>query len=249
MFACKDEYKAFKKQLTKKTKGDEALNEYGGGEETAAGSNHRLEFGGARPSLANHGGGGNEYGGGGASKYGGAGAIKHGGGSEYGGGEYGGASGAGMNAYGSVKSKWDEEVEPDRAGRPSFKTEILGRRKKAAERPPSPEPAPVKITKEAKLYNKHGDEMGRSNRDERSTKSRERRSKSRERRPRSRDRDRGRDLKRSRSRSKDRGSKDLKRDMKDDNRRDLKDDLKRPRSRSRDRRDRRDWRGGRGGGG
>lgn len=176
-----------------------------------------------------------------------------------------------MNSYGTVKSKWDEEVEPDRAGRPSFKTEILGRRKKpsAAERLPSPEPAPVKITKEAKLYNKQCEETGRSNRDERSTKSRERRSKSRERRPgsrdrgsrrsrsrskgrrrsRSRDRDRGRDLKRSRSRSKDRGSRDLKRDLKDDSRRDLKDDLKRPRSRSRDRRDRRDWREGRGGGG
>ena len=94
--------------------GDEALNEYGGGEETAAGSNHRLEFGGARPSLANHGGGGseygggaseyggggNEYGGGGASKYGGAGAIKHGGGSEYGGGEYGGASGEVLCLFG-----------------------------------------------------------------------------------------------------------------------------------------------------
>ena len=62
MFACKEEYKAFKTQFSGKSKKEEEMNEYGGGaaEEPAKGGGQGLEYGGTGVEMSS--GGSSEYG-------------------------------------------------------------------------------------------------------------------------------------------------------------------------------------------
>ena len=67
MFACKDEYKAFKNQFSGKPKPKQEVNEYGGDSDDAS-SRQGLEFSGQQKGSLTGAGGGSEYGG--ASEYG-----------------------------------------------------------------------------------------------------------------------------------------------------------------------------------
>jgi hypothetical protein len=147
MFACKDEYKAFKQHFDNKSKGKQAASrdeasEYGGGPDPAVGGfSLGIEYG-SGPSI---GGGNPEYGGGSAKPLRGVGS------SEYGGGNVGDAATGGASHPMRGHQSSVGGYQPRSGGGGHGHHQPYPRRS----------PTPAKIEREPKLY-KDGDKDRKS---------------------------------------------------------------------------------------
>jgi hypothetical protein len=161
MFACKDEYKAFKQHFDNKSKGKQAASrdeasEYGGGPDPAVGGfSLGIEYG----SGLSIGGGNPEYGGGSSKPLRGASSSEYGGGSsEYGGGSVGDAATGGTSHQmrGGHQSSVGGYQPRSGGGGHGHHHQPYPRRS-----PTPPKPTPAKIEREPKLY-KDGDKDRKS---------------------------------------------------------------------------------------
>ena len=149
MFACKDEYQAFKQHFDNKAKGqkNEDFSEYGGGEETARGPGLGIEYGSGAPTKLPV--GSTEYGP--PEQIAAANSEYGGGNSEYGGGAAAAAAGPSGPMRGAHLGYGHHHHRGAAGG---YHHNSYHRRS-----PTPPPPTPAKIEREAKIY-KDGEKDG-----------------------------------------------------------------------------------------